>query len=327
MSKLLVRFAPNELAKLDLPANQKELQGFLVESMLGKGFFGVAFDIGSGRVLKLTEDSADAMSCQAVMHAGGVDGVAKIFDVFQFPTPLKGWGSTYGIVLEKVISFSELKERVQKETGKRLTRMLDAAFMQLYEENQFPKLNEQPEKDIRKIVRKWKLSQEEIDTAVRWAEQLVRTLVELRHLHVFVWDLHPQNAGFKINGENLDLVLFDLGNRSFRGQSEVRLAANASEHVEEPVLLQPKEVAKLPIGSIVFVWKDRPDPPALVVIPGGNLTQIALLPERSDGEEPGGCPVDAWGENFVLVKKGQGKLPTHGTAQRAAIDWMKAHHR
>lgn len=90
-----------------------------------------------------------------------------------------------------------------------------------------------------------------------------------------------------------------------------------------PTLLQAADVAQLPIGSIVFQWNNGPSGSALVVLPGGDLTQIALLPEHDDGEEPGGDPASAWGASFALVKEGHGRLPTHGTAQRAAVDWMK----
>ena len=64
---------------------------------------------------------------------------------------------------------------------------------------------------------------------------------------------------------------------------------------------------------------------ALVVIPGGNLTQTALLPKRAGGAEPGGDAVRAWGRmEYALVAIGQGKLPTHGTADRKLTVWWQS---
>lgn len=95
-------------------------------------------------------------------------------------------------------------------------------------------------------------------------------------------------------------------------------------------IVSASEASKLPVGSIVFSWvKDKYAPygrpaDALVVIGGGQLTPIAVLPERADGEQPGGDNADLFGSQFVVVSQGRGKLPTHGTAQKAAMKWMNS---
>ncbi len=95
-----------------------------------------------------------------------------------------------------------------------------------------------------------------------------------------------------------------------------------------PPALSPAEVANLPVGSIVWRWVNgRVDGSPLVVIPGRKLTQIAILPERAGGQEPGGEPVAQWGREFVLVSEGRGKLTTHGTAQRVAEAWWQKQRR
>lgn len=91
-----------------------------------------------------------------------------------------------------------------------------------------------------------------------------------------------------------------------------------------PEILSSREVEQLPVGSIVYPWQGRPDGSPLVVLPGGYLTQTALLPERADGEEPGGDLVAAWGiKSFALVAKGKGRLMTLGTAYRLTGDWFR----
>ena len=87
-------------------------------------------------------------------------------------------------------------------------------------------------------------------------------------------------------------------------------------------LLSAEDVGRLPVGSIVFSWKDGIPAYALVLLSGGRLTQISLLPERAGGMEPGGDPIENWGREFALVAKGTGKLTTHRPAQTKAIDWM-----
>ena len=94
----------------------------------------------------------------------------------------------------------------------------------------------------------------------------------------------------------------------------------------------PSEVARLPVGTIVYPWvRDRHSGPMgrvdgspLIVIPGGNITQVALLPERANGGEPGGDPPQAFAHEFVVVDMGRGRLPTKGVAQRAAMNWLRA---
>lgn len=92
-------------------------------------------------------------------------------------------------------------------------------------------------------------------------------------------------------------------------------------------IISASEAAELPVGSIVFsLVKDKDSPTirpgsALVVIGGGQLTPIFLLPERADGQQPGGDRSDLFGSQFVIISQGRGKLPTKGTAQKAAVKW------
>lgn len=86
--------------------------------------------------------------------------------------------------------------------------------------------------------------------------------------------------------------------------------------------LSPTQVAKLPVGSLVFPAVDgRPQGQALVVIQHEIVTPISVLPERADGEWPGGEPPEAFAREFFLIKEGRGRLPTHPTAQRVAQKW------
>jgi hypothetical protein len=121
--------------------------------------------------------------------------------------------------------------------------------------------------------------------------------------------------------------------------SRVRLAAEMRELADRVAgvpeelthRLSPAEVSRLPVGSIVWsVIRDdhagpfgRVDGSPLIVIPSGDLTPIANLPERVGGSEPGGDPANAFGREFVVVSKGHGKLLTNGAAKRLAFAWQR----
>lgn len=82
------------------------------------------------------------------------------------------------------------------------------------------------------------------------------------------------------------------------------------------------DVASLPVGSIVYPASSVGSNPLIVVpLPVGTLAPISVLPERAEGRAPDGEPTAQWGNEFVLVSKGHGKLPTHGTAKRTAENW------
>jgi hypothetical protein len=81
---------------------------------------------------------------------------------------------------------------------------------------------------------------------------------------------------------------------------------NASE-------LSASEVTALPIGSIVRAASDY-----LAIVPDGAVP-ITILPERAASPPPEGEPIEQWGDTFLLVRSGTGRVPTHGTAQRHAM--------
>jgi hypothetical protein len=88
-------------------------------------------------------------------------------------------------------------------------------------------------------------------------------------------------------------------------------------------VLSPADVKKLPVGSLVFEGVNgRPQGQALVVIQDELVTPISVLPERSDGDWPGGESAEAFANEFFLIKEGRGRLPTQPTASRAAQIWF-----
>lgn len=236
IAKLLVEHAPNELKALDLPVQVKSLTSALKKSELGKGSYGVVFDLYDGRVLKITVDGDDAFSSKVVLGAGGVKGVVKVHDVFQVMyveekhradgSPYEIHKKIYGIIQDKIIAYKQLEDTMGSKASKRLEAMINTVFDAVWK--QWPKIDDVVIlKAVHRSAVRRKFAPIEIDTCIRWATALMETLVELRHIKVFIHDLHVFNAGFEFVNGDLNLVLFDLGNRSYRGDSmELRLAAN-----------------------------------------------------------------------------------------------------
>lgn len=78
------------------------------------------------------------------------------------------------------------------------------------------------------------------------------------------------------------------------------------------------EADGLPVGSLLWA-----DDRAWAVVPGG-IAPVALLAERAGGHVPDGEPAASIASTFALMRQGDGRVPTHGTAQRHAITWVQA---
>ncbi len=89
---------------------------------LGQGAQGTAFEIDRDRVLKVTRDTSEAMSSNALVGKD-LKHITRIFDVWQFPSPGPGGklSEFYGIVLERVIPFETWPEdNIKEMTGELL---------------------------------------------------------------------------------------------------------------------------------------------------------------------------------------------------------------
>jgi cytidyltransferase-like protein len=70
-------------------------------TIIGSGQDGTAFDMGSGKVLKLTVDEGEARSANSLLGKT-LKHVARMYDVFKFQEKLMGTKTVYGIVEEKL---------------------------------------------------------------------------------------------------------------------------------------------------------------------------------------------------------------------------------
>ena len=73
---------------------------------LGDGSHGTAYDIGAGRVVKVTDDKSEAIASFNVMNRPEQPNIVKVYDVFAFPAP---WAGKYGIVQELLEPLDEFE--------------------------------------------------------------------------------------------------------------------------------------------------------------------------------------------------------------------------
>lgn len=96
----------------------------------------------------------------------------------------------------------------------------------------------------------------------------------------------------------------------------------ATKDAAEDEKLSPEKVRHLPVGSLLFSWRNgRPDQ-GWVVVPGG-LAPTSLLSERAGGPEPEGEAPATLGEEFSVLSKGKGKMPAGSSAKRSEIEWFR----
>lgn len=79
--------------------------------MLGYGEWGVAYDIGNGKVLKITADKKEAIASNSIKERTDLTNVVNIYDVFRLPNTLGQLEPIYGIITEKLNSLTETEQR------------------------------------------------------------------------------------------------------------------------------------------------------------------------------------------------------------------------
>lgn len=121
-----------------------------------------------------------------------------------------------------------------------------------------------------------------------------------------------------------------MKNFDFRNVGKIKGHEIKDKELVESSSLMEKEigaddVAKLPIGSIVLPALDSGGVGDFWVVNKGKvILPSSVLPQKADGhfpedgEEPG-----IVANEFLLVKTGKGKLPTHGTAKKLGLKYLE----
>ena len=172
------------------------LKAFPKPKPLGEGTKGVAYDIGRNKVLKITEDDTEADASAIVAKKGKVEGVNKIYGVYEW----KRYPDYYIIVQDKV--------SMNYKRATNATEDITNTFVDLYPEK--------PDDDV--FNSRYYTStrvKEMIDVLSNLNSiykvdsiNLVKGLGNLNKLGITYRDLHAGNIGFD---KSHNAVIIDLG--------------------------------------------------------------------------------------------------------------------
>ncbi len=162
---------------------------------LGQGAGGIAYDMGNGKVFKVTEDGNEA-KVSTTLKGKNIPGIAIVYDVWKFPT-----SKMYGIILEKVLPFekwpndtfkSSVEEVVDTFHLKGMLQKYNGDWNKIWQE-----ISASPFLDNDK---------EQLKQALDVFQRIVQSLNSVGITNFF--DVHLGNLGKRANGE---VVMFDVG--------------------------------------------------------------------------------------------------------------------
>lgn len=212
-----------------------------IESLpvLGTGTHGTAFQMPSGQVLKITNDSKEAGSSAALINKD-VAGVAKIYDVWEF-----GDTGLYGLIAEKVypISDSDAKEFNDALVATGLPVWIKQSY------NDWSGVKKLTKAHIFRTIRKKFPDNHNSPAAQRYAHEIneqwklllkkyqIRKMFDtMNNLGI---DFHDYHAGNLMRRENGELVIIDLGISVLRnsGNSQMRSMTEGQKKILQQLSL------------------------------------------------------------------------------------------
>ena len=162
---------------------------------LGQGAGGIAYDIGNGKVFKVTEDSDEA-KISTSLKGKSISGVAMVYDTWKFPT-----SRMYGIILEKVLPFERWPDDKLKSSIEEVVDTFHLKGMLQKHQGDWNKIWQEiassPFADN---------SQQDLKQALDIFQRIVQSLGSVGITNFF--DIHLGNLGKRASGE---VVVFDVG--------------------------------------------------------------------------------------------------------------------
>jgi len=216
---------------------------------LGTGTKGSAFDIGDGKVLKITADFTEA---QASLKLKGVksDHIAHIYDVFAFPK--SKMGERFGIVLEKLTGIPGAKTPAYNSTGEggMLNQAFtDSLFWQAKSKTDggdwnttFGLMKSMLSRDIKNVgseasAKMQKRFYDSIETLKKY--DVPQMVDEVAKNGISYEDYHAANIMKRQNGK---YVIMDLGYSSTDGGQEPEVLEATNEPWSQSLIAKPDEV-------------------------------------------------------------------------------------
>ena len=180
--------------------------GIRVQKWLGAGQYGDAFDIGGGKVLKVTRDDNEAKASN-YLKGKSLKHVARIYDVFKFPDhpSLLGY-DYYGIVLERL---KPLTGSLEEAVSQALFNVQEAVGTDIWADRSIPS-QRLFEYYVGLFTGKRK-AEAQADVGYLQKVQIGEMRDELMQQGVIFHDMHPGNLGQRPDGT---WACFDLGSES-----------------------------------------------------------------------------------------------------------------
>ncbi len=267
--EFIKRIVKEEVTKKDIETGTDQVlsafrdklakKGIDVRSLkkLGTGTMGVAYDMGGGKVLKITADVREAKA-SSLVAGKDIPNIVRVFDIWKFPGA--DW---YGLVIEKLTPLSPQEEkqltdavvntgfpvflhRANDDWNEAMKLLAQAAVKKFYSTAyaQFPNAATTQGGQGTRDPRVQKFVKTNLDKTVQEFDRItkeykMRSLFKsLKSLGIQYYDFHGGNYGRRADGT---LVLFDLGRSISKGAEPVELTEkfNLLEQRFAPVRLIP----------------------------------------------------------------------------------------
>lgn len=179
--------------------------------VLGQGSYGVAYDIGNGKVLKITKDTSEAKSSNLI-KGKNTKHIVKVFDVWKFPK-VKNKDDFFGIVLEKLMPLSSGEKREWRNAENEFDKIVqEKDFITRVAGHDWEYFKELADVKVETLYEEDELEEkrEELEEAIDRLEnfQIHQMVDELKNLGVTFHDYHSGNIMKRSIGE---YVVIDLG--------------------------------------------------------------------------------------------------------------------
>lgn len=179
-----------------------QIKGFNTPKFLGSGNFGVAYDIGGDRVLKITTDHTEANE-NMVLLGKPLKYIAKPFNVYKIESESgRVDDDTYAIILEKLETDVEKFTRLRKRLDYAFNKILDLSLADVLADYVADYISDG---DMQKISAYLQKNPEDAE----FFYSLIRIADEAKSYGVDSIDyINPRNLGYMKNGA---IGFFDVG--------------------------------------------------------------------------------------------------------------------
>lgn len=166
-------------------------------SPLGAGYFGIAYDIGNGKVAKLTSDKREKIMGEIQMK-NNLDAFVKVYDIMEYED------KSFDILITEKVKVLEKTKAGRFNLIQKMIFSRNDGF--LISDAYLNTMTPQTEADKEVAMSFDKLSSEK--ELIKDMFSLMSRLKRIGTSNKFIWECHGENVGYNQSGE---LVVLDFG--------------------------------------------------------------------------------------------------------------------